>query len=83
MPVTISSRLPKRAATKGTKGGELIRVTEVTSVVSPSRWIRRAKRICSIKEPKMMKRMYQRMLRLPVRSSWRMSQALAMEKQKR
>lgn len=83
MPNTTRSRLSKRAATRGTKGGELMRATEVTRVVSPSRWSRRAKSICNISEPKMMKRMYHRMLRLPVRSSWRTSHALAMVKQKR
>ena len=83
MPVTISSRLSKRAATSGTKGGELIKATEVTRVVSPSRWRMRAKMICSTSEPKIMNRMYQNMLRLIVRSSCLMSQALAMEKQKR
>ena len=54
---------------EGTKGGELMSATEVTRVESPSRWRSRARSIWMRSEAKMMKRMYQRMLRLPERSS--------------
>lgn len=81
MPRMMTSRFPKSAATRGTKGGELMRATDAVSVVSPSRCNRRENSICSSNEPTTIKKMYHKILRLPARFMVLTLHELAMEKQ--